>query len=66
MKLGYLVWVEIVCIRCSETGPGAFSYGGIPRKAMAEEAENLGWMLVQDEDGDLGWFCPNCKKGTTH
>lgn len=64
--MSYPVWVEIVCGRCSEHGPGAFTYAGIPRRDMKTVANDQGWALIEDAEGDLDWLCPACKKGVTH
>lgn len=45
----FAVWVELVCIRCAETTAGRHTYGHIPRRAMKESAEGVGWVFKGDE-----------------
>lgn len=37
------MWCEFVCRSCSTTGPGAFTYGAIPRAALWKKAQRAGW-----------------------
>jgi hypothetical protein len=58
-------WVEIVCDRCAESGPGKHVRGGrYPERDLEAVARKRGWAVKKEPGGWTVYLCGECIEKT--